>query len=100
MGDYKVIQHKLKVYYAGKKCNETVDVSLKEDGTVTGDLKGTWKFSEKLGAPYVTMVVDDVEYNGVFLKQRRDNSSDIVMTFTILGDNEINVWGYQPVDEK
>ena len=100
VGDYKVIQHKLKVYYAGKKCNETVDVSLKEDGTVTGDLKGTWKFSEKLGAPYVTMVIDDVEYNGVFLKQRRDNSSDIVMTFTILGDNEINVWGYQPVDEK
>ena len=52
-----------------------------------------------MGAPYVTMVIDDVEYNGVFLKQRRDNATDMVMTFTILGDNEINVWGYKPVAE-
>lgn len=99
VGDYKVIRHKLKINYSAKKCNETVDISLKEDGTITGALKGTWKFSEKLGAPYVTMVIDDVEYNGVFLKQRRDNATDIVMTFTILGDNELNVWGYQPVDK-
>ena len=99
VGDYKVIQHKLKINYSAKKCNETVDISLKEDGTITGALKGTWKFSEKLGAPYVTMVIDDVEYNGVFLKQRRDNATDIVTTFTILGDNELNVWGYQPVDK-
>ena len=99
VGDYKVIQHKLKIYYAGKNCNEPVGITLKEDGTVTGELKGTWKFSDKLGAPYVTMVIDDVEYNGVFLKQRRDNATDMVMTFTILGDNEINVWGYKPVAE-
>jgi len=99
VGDYKVIQHKQKIYYAGKNCNEPVGITLKEDGTVTGELKGTWKFSDKLGAPYVTMVIDDVEYNGVFLKQRRDNATDMVMTFTILGDNEINVWGYKPVAE-
>lgn len=96
IGDYKVIVHKLQVNYASKQCNETVDVSLNADGTITGALEGTWKFSEKLGSPYVTMMIDDVEYNGVFLEQRRENGSDMVMTFTILGDNEINVWGYAP----
>ncbi len=95
-GDYKVIVHKLKINYANKKCNTTVDVSLKEDGTINGDLEGTWKFSEKLGAPYVTMTIDEVEYNGVFVKQRMENSQNVVMTFTVLGDDEINVWGYMP----
>ena len=94
-GDYKVILHKLKVNYAGKKCNTTVDVTLKEDGTVSGSLEGTWKFSDKLGAPYVTMTIDDVEYNGVFVKQRMDNKTDLTMTFTVLGDDEVNVWGYK-----
>ncbi|MBQ8627132.1 MAG: glycoside hydrolase family 43 protein [Agathobacter sp.] len=98
-GDYKVIVHKLKINYANKKCNTTVDVSLKENGTISGDLEGTWKFSEKLGAPYVTMTIDDVEYNGVFVKQRMENSGNVVMTFTVLGDDELNVWGYMPVEE-
>ncbi len=94
VGDYKVIIHQLKVNYKKKICNTTVDISLKEDGTVSGAEKGTWKFSDALGAPYVTMVLDGVEYNGVFLEQRMENSSDMAMTFTILGDDEINVWGY------
>lgn len=98
-GDYKVIVHKLKINYASKKCNTTVDVTLKEDGTVGGDLEGTWKFSEKLGAPYVTMMIDDVEYNGVFVKQRMENSSNMAMTFTILGDDEVNIWGYHQLEK-
>lgn len=98
VGDYKVIVHKLKVNYANRKCNTTVDVSLNEDGTISGEYEGTWKFSEKLGSPYVTMVIDDVEYNGVFLKQRMDNKSELAMTFTVLGDNEVNIWGYNQIE--
>ncbi len=99
VGSYKAIEHKIKVNYKGKECCETDDITLKEDGTITGAMKGTWMFSEKLGAPYVTMVIDDVEYNGVFLKQRRDNGTELVMTFTVLGDNEVNIWGYKPSDK-
>lgn len=94
VGDYKIIVHELKINYASKKCNTTADISLNEDGTVSGAKKGTWKFSSELGAPYVTMVLDGVEYNGVFVEQRMENSSSMAMTFTILGDDEINIWGY------
>lgn len=99
-GDYKVIVHELKINYAGKACNTTQDVSFSEDGKISGALTGTWKFSEKLGSPYVIMSIDDVEYNGVFLEQRRESSSDIVTTFAVLGDNELNIWGYRPAAEE
>lgn len=97
-GDYKVIVHNVRVNYANKQCHTPIDVTLKEDGTVTGAKEGTWEFSEELGAPYVTMVLDDVEYKGVFVKQRMDNSSKMAMTFTVLGTDEFNVWGYCQID--
>ncbi len=95
VGVYSMLYHKLGVDYANKECVKTVTVELKEDGSITGAYKGTWYFSEKLGAPYVTMVIDDIEYNGVFIRQKLEDSTDFAMTFTVLGDNEINLWGYK-----
>ena len=94
-GVYNMLYHRLNVDYKNKECVQTVAVELKSDGTVSGAYKGTWAFSEKLGTPYVTMVIDGVEYNGVFIKQKMEESKELTMTFTVLGDNEINLWGYK-----
>ncbi len=99
VGSYSMLTHILKVNYANLKCAGTKDIELKEDGTISGAVSGTWEFSESLGAPYVTMKIDDVTYKGVFVKQRMDNSGDVTMTFTVLGDNEVNLWGYLKVEE-
>ena len=65
-------------------------VTLNADGTITGDYNGTWEFSD--GAN-VVMVIDDVEYKGVFLEQQDETDDRTMrMTFTILGDN-VTVWG-------
>lgn len=99
VGKYSMLTHVLKINYANLKCATTEDVELKEDGTISGAVTGTWEFSESLGAPYVTMKIDDVTYKGVFVKQRMDNSGTVTMTFTVLGDDEVNIWGYLQTEE-
>ena len=94
-GVYSMLYHKLGVDYGNKECVTTVAVELKADGTVAGAYKGTWAFSEAKGTPYVTMVIDGVEYKGVFVKQKLEESTELAMTFTVVGDNEINLWGYK-----
>lgn len=67
-------------------------VVLNEDGTVSGDYTGTWKFTD--GAN-VEMKLDDVVYKGVFIKQQDEGmDKNMRMTFTLLGDN-VTVWGVQ-----
>lgn len=67
-------------------------VIINEDGTVSGDYSGTWKFTD--GAN-VEMNLDGVTYKGVFLKQQDESmEKNIRMTFSLLGDN-VTVWGVQ-----
>lgn len=70
-------------------------ITLHNDGTVTGDYTGTWKFTDGANAE---MVLDGITYKGVFLKQQDESiGRNMRMTFTMLGDN-ITVWGVQSGD--
>ncbi len=65
-------------------------ITLAVDGSILGDYKGTWKSEDGVN---VTMVINNVEYKGVFLKQQNELSSrDVTMTFTVLGEN-VTAWG-------
>lgn len=67
-------------------------VVVNEDGTVSGDYNGTWKFTD--GAN-VEMNLEGVTYKGVFLKQQDESmEKNMRMTFSLLGDN-VTVWGVQ-----
>ncbi|MBQ6814796.1 MAG: glycoside hydrolase family 43 protein [Lachnospiraceae bacterium] len=94
VGAYSVLVHKLNVDYANKECVESINIMLKDDGTVSGELTGTWKFGTD-GAPYVTMEIGDYTYKGVFVEQKMEESSTKTMTFTVIGNDEINIWGYK-----
>lgn len=71
-------------------------ITLNEDGTVSGELTGAWRYED--GTPNMTITVDGVTYKGVFLKMPSEqlyfnpNERKVVMTFTALGDN-VAVWG-------
>lgn len=90
-GSYEVLYHKQSVNYEQLECVTPQDIVLNEDGTVSGDYTGTWGC--EADSPYVTMILGGVEYNGVFVKQYVDETTEQTMCFTLLGDNEVEFWG-------
>ncbi len=77
---------------------KTKKVTLNKDGTITGDVKGTWeqRTGEDGKGYYVTMVINKVTYKGVFFKQYDEtNRHKETMTFTLIGTNDHSIWGSQ-----
>lgn len=71
---------------------DTKEVTLNSNGTISGDYTGTW--SQKSGTCYATMVINGVTYKGVFFKQFDESSSHKdTMTFTLIGSNNLAIWG-------
>ena len=78
-----------------KKAADTI--TLKPDGTVTGEYHGTWK---KDGSKITLDLGSGHVYKGVFLKQANElMSRDMTMTFTAEGEN-VAVWGVKVTDKK
>lgn len=72
------------------------NVELRADGTITGDVTGTWKKSTKEGNDYdyITMKIGDVTYKGFFYEQQSEKKTeDTVMTFSAIGNDNTCVWG-------
>lgn len=102
-GEYEFIVHTPTTYYQ-KVGSSTLGVmqpskiTFNEDGTVTGELAGSWTYED--GTPNMTLTVDGVTYKGVFVKMPSEqlyfnpNERKVVMTFTVLGDN-VTAWGSQ-----
>jgi len=97
-GAYEVLFHKLNIDYAGLEVVTGENLTFNADGTVSGDRTGTWKFSDK-GAPYVTMTLGSTTYKGVFVQQQMEDSTDTTWCITLLGSDEISVWGYKYVGD-
>lgn len=102
-GAYEFIVHTPTTYYQTAGSNtlgimQPSKITLNEDGTVTGELEGSWDYTE--GTPNMTITVDGVTYKGVFVKMPSEqlyfnpNERKVVMTFTVLGDN-VTAWGSQ-----
>lgn len=95
VGEYEFVIHKPDTFYQVilKKAYgvaETKNITLYSDGSVKGDLTGTWSYTE--GTADMSITLDGVTYKGVFIKQGNEADHKIVMTFTALGNN-ITVMG-------
>lgn len=70
----------------------TLNVSLNSNGTISGDVTGTWSYTS--GTYYCQMVIGGVTYKGVFFKQYDEsNTNTEVMTFSLIGSNDQSIWG-------
>jgi arabinan endo-1,5-alpha-L-arabinosidase len=70
--------------------NKPKHITLKADGTVTGDSVGTWKVTA--GTNDVTITADNTSYVGAFDRLPREKDGKTVMTFSAIGGN-ISIWG-------
>lgn len=89
VGFYQFINHGLK---NSSSMLNTQTIELKADGTVTGDVTGTW--SMKDNTYEMEYAYDGTTYKGVFFKQLDESKEgQEVMTFTAIGDNNQCIWG-------
>lgn len=96
-GDYEVIVHELDIDYSGLDTNKPQFVTLSADGSITGELEGS--FSLEPGTPYITLKLGGKTYSGVALTMKVENTSIETMVFTALGvDNQITVWGSKSIE--
>jgi arabinan endo-1,5-alpha-L-arabinosidase len=90
VGEYEFVIHKPNMFFQtvlNKQIGiaQTLNIALYSDGSVVGDVTGTWSYKE--GTPYMSITIDGVQYDGVFLKQANETDHKVVMTFTALGNN-------------
>lgn len=96
VGSYEYINHgKEKGNYSTIINYSTIE--LNADGTITGDVTGTWEQSKYDSS--VTLTIDGEKYYGYFIAAK-DEKGIKVMSFTAVGENNITVWGTQTVECK
>ena len=90
VGEYSLVNHGLK-----KNTTDVIpqqSIILKADGTVSGDVTGTW--TAKAGTYHMSIKMNNVTYKGVFFQQTADGTSTAkAMTFTAIGTDNKTVWG-------
>ena len=92
-GTYQVLFHKYKMDYANFEEVTPVELTLTDDGKVTGSRTGTWKLDE--GTSYLTLVLNGLTYNGVLVEEQMDSRTIKTIAFTCISSGGVSVWGYK-----
>jgi hypothetical protein len=90
-GNYEVIMQK-STDYSTLRYNSTNQITLTEDGKITGAYTGTW--SETGGTANLTLTVNGETYEGTFVEQTMEEEGTDTLCFTVVGQtNETCFWG-------
>lgn len=96
-GSYEVILHTLDVDYSNLETNKPDFIELEEDGSISGDYKGSWRLEP--GTSYINLTIDGQEYSGVSLEMKVEKTTVDTFVFTALGkDNQLTLWGSKMID--
>lgn len=69
-GDYQFMRHQYGQNTKAKAFETPVNITLNEDGTISGAETGTWK--RTAGTDYIHLTINNVVYRGVLVKQTID----------------------------
>lgn len=87
VGDYLYVNHGKDISFVRKRA---VEISLNADGTISGEAAGTWHLVDDY---FARVEIDGVLYKGVFVRQWDPAALDRVMTFTVLSEAGVALWG-------
>lgn len=104
-GDYKLLMHpyqqtcayndNVDASYSKQNEQKPVDVTLTADGNITGDVTGTWQYTQD-GTSYITLTLDGWDYDGVTISQNMDYYKDMPATcITAVSFDGVPVWLYK-----
>lgn len=93
VGTYDILIHKYAMDHANMEEVTPVQVTLSEDGKVSGKYGGTWSLEE--GTSFLTIRLGSVTYNGVLLEEVMDQKNLHAVSFTCCSTSGVNVWGYK-----
>lgn len=92
-GTYQILLHQYNLDAEAQECVLPQSITLTDKGTITGDLKGTWKRTD--GTGYVTLTVGGVPYKGVIIRQTVDGSTAQAIAFTAASTRGTALWGWK-----
>jgi arabinan endo-1,5-alpha-L-arabinosidase len=95
-GGYKLLIHNYKLDHTKKALSKPVEISLNDDGTISGDATGKWTI--KKGTSYIDVTLSSTTYKGVMVEQTMEPSDDKVAAFTAMAKNGVTIWGYKYTD--
>ncbi|MGM0369987.1 MAG: family 43 glycosylhydrolase [Bacillota bacterium] len=87
VGQYAVVNHGKNV---SGLLRDSVMVELNKDGTISGKMNGQW---ERNGENGIKLMIEGATYDGVLLRQWDDGLEKEVMTFSVLSQEGVAIWG-------
>ncbi len=101
-GDYQVILHKYQMDHSNYAETTPVIIHLSEDGSVSGDMTGSWELKDNTG--YIQIKLSSVTYYGILCDQSINGTTtgqDLKETtlkaiaFSATAESGAPVWGYK-----
>lgn len=93
-GSYKIVNHGKDI---SAEIKTSVIATLEKNGKISGDVKGTWSLDKDGTA---TLKADGVTYTGVFTNEWDESAQKNVVTFSVLSDSGVAIWGSQMEEMK
>ena len=85
-GDYQFMRHQYGQNTKAKAYETPVNITLHEDGTITGSEEGTWK--RTAGTDFIHLTIGGVTYRGVLVKQTIDYTNIPALAISALSSSD------------
>lgn len=92
VGSYQFVNHGREIQNGYKEINYSEEIELNVDGSISGEVRGSWKLIDKY---YAEINIEGKRYYGAFVRQYDRGLDKDVVTFSALSDKGVTVWGSQ-----